>query len=89
VIKSRKNEIGGTCSANGGEEREIGGTCSANGGEERRIQDIGWDTCEKETPLGDPAVDRRTVLRWIFRKWDVGVWNGSSRLRIGTVGGHM
>jgi hypothetical protein len=28
-------------------------------------------------------------LRWIFRKWDVGVWNGSSWLRIGTGGGHL
>jgi hypothetical protein len=23
--------------------------------------------------LGDPGVDRRITLRWIFRKWDVGV----------------
>jgi hypothetical protein len=27
--------------------------------------------------------------RWIFRKWDVGVWTGSSWLRIGTGGGHL
>jgi hypothetical protein len=24
--------------------------------------------------LGDPGVDGRIILRWIFRKWDVGVW---------------
>jgi hypothetical protein len=35
--------------------------------------------------LGDPGVDRRIILRWIFRKWDVGVWIGSGWLRIGTV----
>ena len=29
------------------------------------------------------------ILRWIFRKWDVGVWTGSSWLRIGTGGGHL
>jgi hypothetical protein len=23
---------------------------------------------------GDPNVDARIILRWIFRKWDVGVW---------------
>jgi len=40
-------------------------------------------------PLGRPAIDGRIILRWIFRKWDVGVWTGSSWLRIGTVGGHM
>jgi len=25
----------------------------------------------------------------MFRKWDVGVWTGSSWLRIGTGGGHL
>jgi len=29
------------------------------------------------------------VVRWIFRKWDVGVWTGSSWLRIKTGGGHL
>ena len=28
-------------------------------------------------------------LRWLFRKWDVGVWTGSNWLRIGTGGGHL
>jgi len=39
--------------------------------------------------LGDPGVDGRVILSWIFRKWDVGVWTGSSWLRIGTVGRHL
>jgi hypothetical protein len=39
--------------------------------------------------LGDPDVNERIVLRWIFRKWDVGVWTGLIWLRIGTVGGHL
>jgi hypothetical protein len=29
------------------------------------------------------------VLRWIFRKWDVGVWTGSSWLRIRTGYEHL
>jgi len=26
--------------------------------------------------LGDPGIDRRIILRRIFRKWDVWVWTG-------------
>jgi len=37
----------------------------------------------------DPVVDRRIILRWIFRKWDVGVWTRSSWLRIWTGRGHL
>jgi hypothetical protein len=27
-------------------------------------------------PEGDVGVDRKIILRLIFRKWDVGVWTG-------------
>jgi len=37
--------------------------------------------------LGDPGLDGRIILKWSFRKWDVGVWTGSSCLRTGTGGG--
>jgi len=40
-------------------------------------------------PLGDPCADGRIILRWIFRKWDVGIWTGSSWLRIGAGGRHL
>ena len=39
--------------------------------------------------LGDPGIDVTIKLLWIFRKQDVGVWTGSSWLRIGTGGGHL
>jgi len=37
---------------------------------------------------GDPDVDERIILRWIFGKWE-GVETGWSWLRIGTDGGHL
>ena len=36
----------------------------------------------------DPDADGRTILRWIFRKWE-GVETGWSWLRIGTGGGQL
>jgi len=39
--------------------------------------------------LGDPDVDGRIKLRWIFRKLVMGLWTGSSWLTIGTGGGHL
>jgi hypothetical protein len=52
-------------------------------GEEMCIQGFG----RERDHLGDPGIDR-IVLRCIFREWDLGVWSGSSWLRIGTGGGH-
>jgi hypothetical protein len=43
---------------------------------------------EGKDHCGDPGVDGRIILKRIFRKWDVGLWNGVSWLRIQTGGGH-
>jgi len=48
-----------------------------------------WGNLREIDHLGDPSIDGRIILRWIFRKWDVGIWTGSSLLRIGTGGGHF
>ena len=32
-----------------------------------------WGNLRERDGLGDPGVDGRIILRWIFRKWDVGV----------------
>jgi len=50
---------------------------------------FGWGNLREREHLGDPGVDGRIILRWIIRKWDVGLWTGSSRLRIGTDVGHL
>jgi hypothetical protein len=31
-----------------------------------------WGHLREGGLLGDPGVDGRIILRWIFRKWDVG-----------------
>jgi hypothetical protein len=43
-----------------------------------------WGNARERDNLGDTGLDERVILRWIFRKCDVGVWTGSSWLRIGT-----
>ena len=48
-----------------------------------------WGNLKERYYLGDPGVDGRIILRWIFRKWDEGVRTGSSWLSIGTGGGHL
>jgi hypothetical protein len=58
-------------------------------GERRGISRVLVEKPEGKRPLGDRGVDGRIILRWIFRKWDVGVWMGSSWLRIGAGGSRL
>ena len=58
-------------------------------GERRGVYRVLVGKSEGKVHLGDPGVDGRIILRWIFRNWHAGVWTGSSWLRIGTGGGHL
>jgi len=53
------------------------------------VYEVSVGNLREREHFGDPGVDGRTILRLIFRKWDVGVWTRSSWLRIRTRGGHL
>jgi hypothetical protein len=48
-----------------------------------------WRNLRKRGQWGDPDVDRRIILRWIFRRLEGVVGTGWSWLRIGTGGGYL
>ena len=76
------------CSDDNIEKNETSGACSANGGE-KASTGFCWGNLRVRDHVGDPDLDGGIIIRWIFRKWDVDVWTGSSRLRIDTGVGHL
>ena len=46
-----------------------------------------WGNLKDRDHLEDSGADERIIIKWIFRKWDEGVWTGVICLRIGTDGG--
>jgi hypothetical protein len=56
----------------------MGGACSTYGGRGETYARFWWVNLREDGSI---------KLRWIFRKWDVGVWTGLSMLRIETGGG--
>jgi len=58
-------------------------------GREEAYRRFWWENLREKDHSGNPGVDGKIMLGWIFRKWDVGLWTGSSWFRIGTGGGHL
>jgi len=58
-------------------------------GERRGVYRVLVGKPEGKRPLGKAGVNAKIISRWIFRNWDVGVWTGSNRLRIGIGGRHL
>jgi len=50
---------------------------------------VWWGNLRDRDHLEDRGVGGRIILRWIFKKWDVGLWTGSILFRIGTGDGHL
>jgi hypothetical protein len=73
------------CAGDKTKKNDVGEACSTNGLGERRVPGFWWENLWER----NPGVDGRIILRHIFRKWDVGVWNELSWLRIETGGGHL
>jgi hypothetical protein len=42
-------------------------------GEGRDVYRVLVGKHEGKIPMGNPGVDMRIILRWMFRKWNVGV----------------
>ena len=60
---------------------------AARMGERRGAYSVWWGSLRERDHLEDPGVNGRIILRYIFRKWDVGAWTGTVWLRIGAGGG--
>jgi len=74
VVKSRRMRWAGHVARMGGIEMCIG---------------CWWGSLRERGHWGDQDVDRRIILRWIFKKLEGVVGTGWSWLRIGAVGGHL
>jgi len=50
---------------------------------------VWWGNLRERHHWGDPGIDGMIILRWVFKKWDVGVWTGSIWLKVGTGREHL
>jgi len=61
----------------------------AHTGEESGCIGSCWGHRREGDHWGDLGVDGWIILKWISRRWDVGIWTGLGWPRIETGGGHL
>jgi hypothetical protein len=54
------------------EKIEVGWACSTYGGKGEVCTGFWWGNLRERDRWGDPGVDGRIILGWIFRKWGCG-----------------
>jgi hypothetical protein len=67
VIEMEKNEIGGACNSVGGGERVY--RVLVGKPERERERERKKERKKEREHLGNPGIDGRLILRWIFRSW--------------------
>ena len=65
------------CKSDQTENNIMGSSCSTNGGEV--YTGFWWGNLSERDHLEDRGIDKRIILRWLFRKWNVGAWTGRDR----------
>jgi hypothetical protein len=73
------------CPNNQVEEDEMGGSCSTNGGEREKLIDYWWES-QRERDYYEDQDAGGWILGWILERWDGVMWTGLVWLRIGTGG---
>ena len=55
----------------------------------QKYKQVWWENLRERVHLQAPGIYEWIIIRWIYMKWDMGIWTGSSWLRIETGGGHL
>jgi len=55
----------------------MGWACSLHGGRGQMCTGFWWGYLRERDHFEDRGIDRKIILRWIFRQWCVGAWTGS------------
>jgi len=67
----------------------VGGACSTHGGEERCIQVFWWEDLMERDHLKYKGIDKKIILKFIFKKWDGERGTELLWFRTGTGGEHL